>query len=201
MLVESENKLMQQSTRRTLIERVTSSKDDNSWHEFVGIYQRYILGFMLKMGLDFHEAEDLTQKVLLKLWKKLPEFEYRPGECRFRSWLAILSRSLLRDHRNLKQNKMRDRIDYEEIPETEVEAEIEAVCLSEWREFISKLAWERISERFNEQALDIFLQSSEKSIADIAEDYGLAENTVYVYRKRVETALKKEIFNLNYELG
>ena len=192
---------MQQSTRQTLIERMTKSKDDKSWHEFVEIYQRYIQGFMLKMGLDFHEAEDLTQTLLIKLWKKLPEFEYRPGECRFRSWLAILSRSLLRDHRNLKQNKMRSRINDEEIPETQVQAEIEAVCLSEWRDFISKLAWESISERFNAQKLDMFLQSSEKSIAQIAEEHGLSENTVYVYRKRVETALKKEIYNLNYELG
>ena len=192
---------MQQSTRQTLIERMTKSKDDKSWHEFVEIYQRYIQGFMLKMGLDFHEAEDLTQTLLIKLWKKLPEFEYRPGECRFRSWLAILSRSLLRDHRNLKQNKMRSRINDEVIPETQVQAEIEAICLSEWRDFISKLAWESISERFNAQKLDMFLQSSEKSIAQIAKEHGLSENTVYVYRKRVETALKKEIYNLNYELG
>ena len=27
----------------------------------------------------------------------------------------------------------------EEVPETEVQAEIEALCLSEWREFISKM--------------------------------------------------------------
>ena len=192
---------MSQSTRQTLIERVSNSKDEKSWQEFVNIYRPYIQGFMLKMGLDFHEAEDLAQTVLLKLWKKMPEFEYRPGECRFRSWLAIVSRSLLRDHRNLKQNKMRDQLDHEEIPEVEVSAEIEALCLSEWKEFISNLAWERISLRFKPEILEVFLQSSEKEIFDIAEEFGIAENTVYVYRKRVETALKKEIFNLNYELG
>lgn len=192
---------MNQSTRQTLIERVSKSKDENSWQEFVHIYRPYIQGFMLKMGLDFHEAEDLAQTVLLKLWKKMPEFEYRPGECRFRSWLAIVSRSLLKDHRNLKQNKMRDQLEHSEIPEVEVSSEIEAICLSEWRDFISKLAWERISRRFSPEALDIFMQSSEKEIAEIAKEYGFAENTVYVYRKRVETALKKEIFNLNYELG
>ena len=192
---------MSQSTRQTLIERVSNSKDEKSWQEFVNIYRPYIQGFMLKMGLDFHEAEDLAQTVLLKLWKKMPEFEYRPGECRFRSWLAIVSRSLLRDHRNLKQNKMRDQLDHDEIPEVEVSAEIESLCLSEWKEFISNMAWERISQRFKPEILEVFLQSSEKEIADIAEEFGIAENTVYVYRKRVETALKKEIFNLNYELG
>ncbi|MCM8533609.1 MAG: sigma-70 family RNA polymerase sigma factor [Lentisphaeraceae bacterium] len=192
---------MNQSTRRTLIERVTNSADESSWDEFVNIYQRYVLGFMLKMGINFHEAEDLTQKVMVKLWKKLPEFEYRPGTCRFRSWLAIISRSLIRDHRNLKQNKLNSQMSDEEVPDVEITAEIETISLIEWKEFISKLAWERVSKRFNQLALDVFLQSSHKEIADIAEDFGLAENTVYVYRKRVETALKKEIHNLNYELG
>ena len=192
---------MSHSTRQTLIERVSNSKDEKSWHEFIDIYQRYIQGFMLKMGVDFHEAEDLTQKVLLKLWQKMPEFEYRPGECRFRSWLVIISRSLLRDYQNLKQNKMREKIDHVEVLEALVEPDIEALSLSEWKEFISKLAWERISNRFKPEVLDVFLKSSEMDIAQIAEESGFAENTVYVYKKRVETALKKEIFNLNYELG
>ena len=192
---------MNQSTRRTLIERITTHSDEKSWNEFAGIYQRYIHGFMLKMGLNHHEAEDLTQKVMVKLWKKLPEFEYRPGECRFRSWLAIISRSLLRDHKNLKQNKLNSKIEYDEVPEVEISAEIDSLALSEWKTFISNLAWERISQRFNQQDLDVFLECSDKDISTVATELGLAENTVYVYRKRVETALKKEIYNLNYELG
>ena len=188
-------------TRLTLIQRVSDKKDEQSWQEFVDIYRNYILSFITKMGIDYNEAEDVSQKVLLKLWDKMPEFEYRPGECRFRSWMVIICRSIIKDHRNLKQNKMRAKIDYDEAPETEVSAEVDTIALEEWKEFISKKAWENITPQFKPEIIEVFLLCSQKSIADIAEEKGIAENTVYSYRKRVSTALKKEIYNLNYELG
>ena len=150
---------MDNSTRQTLIQKISDQKDEKSWEEFVRIYQGYIQGFIHKMGIEFDEVEDVAQKVLLKLWEKMPEFEYRPGQCRFRSWLAIVSRGILKDHKKLKQNKMRSLSDdFDETSDQEVTSEVEMLALQEWKDFISKLAWEKVSTRFSEEVLDVFLE-------------------------------------------
>ena len=59
-------------TRKTLIENVRKLKDDDSWEDFVHYYRAYIFAVIQGMGRTNQEAEDLSQKVLLKLWKKLP---------------------------------------------------------------------------------------------------------------------------------
>ena len=49
------------------------------------------------MGLSPEDSEDLRQAVLLKLWKKLPDFEYDDSR-RFRSWLATVTRNTVVDY-------------------------------------------------------------------------------------------------------
>ena len=52
------------------------------------------------------------------------------------------------------------------------------------------------------QQKDSFLQFSKgKSAEDIAKEFDLDSNTIYVYKKRVEAVLKTEIIKLNRELG
>ena len=192
---------MKDSTRLTLIQRVTDNKDEKSWEEFFGVYRPYIMGLVKKMGIEFNEVEDITQKILVTLWQKMPDFEYRPGQCKFRSWVTLISRTAINDFRKLKQNKMRNKIDSDEIPESKIDSEVEQLSELEWKKFIYNLAWERIAERFKEKELNAFKLSSKKSAKEVAEETGLGESTVYLYKKRVETAMLKDIYNLNYELG
>ena len=73
-------------TRVTLLMRVKNQHDDKSWEDFVFYYKKkFIYIICRKMGLNHHDGEEVVQKVLLKLWDKLPEFEYDQGS-RFRGW-------------------------------------------------------------------------------------------------------------------
>ncbi len=192
---------MSSSTRQTLIQRISNQSDEKSWEEFVKIYRPYIMGFMLKMGIEGNEVEDMTQKVILKLWKSIPTFEYKPGQCKFRSWLAIVSRNVIRDQARLKQNKLVKVIFDQTIPEPEVIAEIELTALEEWKVFISKLAWENIIQKYKPLEIEVFMQCAKNEINIVASNLGITVNTVYVYKRRIETAFKKEIYKLNLELG
>ena len=59
-------------TRQTLLQRVQDHSDENSWSEFVSYYQDYIYLICRRMKVSHHDAEELVQKTLLKLWQKLP---------------------------------------------------------------------------------------------------------------------------------
>ena len=73
---------------------------------------------------------------------------------------------------------------------------------SEWQSYISRKAWENISKNFGEQVLNAFMGFAEGLTgAEIAAKMDMAENTVYVYKLRVQKALHKEMMRLEYELG
>lgn len=191
-------------TRKTLIENVRQLKDDNSWEDFVHYYRAYIFAVIQGMGLSNQEAEDLSQKVLLKLWKKLPDFEYRPNKCKFRTWLCTVIRSVviseIRSQTSRGKGYQRFKDDSEDkgfsLPE------IEQLANQEWKAHIGKLAWENIKGSFTDKVIEAFLLFSEGlSTVEIAEKLNVEPNTVNVYKKRVREKLLKEINLLDSELG
>ena len=189
-------------TRFTLIQKMKNSPDENSWVDFDQTYRPYIIGIVRKMNYDFHENEDLAQMIMVKLWKSLGKFDYRPGECKFRSWVAIVARNTFLKQISLKRNKVFKDVDDSVEIEGASLPEIENVAFEEWKDFILQKALENTSTQFSKQVFEIFLKFSKgMKPDDIAEETGVASNTVYVYKKRVEAVLKKEILKLNQELG
>lgn len=192
------------NTRKTLIERVRKLKDNDSWEDFVHYYRAYIFAVIQGLGLSNQEAEDLSQKVLLKLWKSLPEFEYRPNKCKFRTWLCTVIRSVVFSDLRSKNSRGKgyerfkadnDETDYS-LPE------IEQLANQEWKTHIGKMAWENIKDCFTDKVIEAFLLFSEGlSTPEIAENLGVEANTVNVYKKRVRDKLCKEINLLDSELG
>ena len=82
------------------------------------------------------------------------------------------------------------------------EPEIEKIAEEEWMLYISQLAWETISKDFKETLLQAFLRSSEdEEVSSIAQDLGISESSVYVYKQRVQKALMKEVLRLENYLG
>ena len=64
------------NTRKTMLIRLQNQYDEHSWEEFVATYRQYIYNVIRRMNLNHHDALEIVQIVLIKLWKKLPEFNY-----------------------------------------------------------------------------------------------------------------------------
>ena len=191
-----------QDTRQTLIQRVRQDADESSWSEFDKTYRPYIIGIVRKMNFDYHENEDLAQLILMKLWKGMADFEYRPNECKFRSWVAIVSKNAIRDFIANKQRKVKEQSELELDLEDRRLGMIDEWVFDEWKEFVSQRAWTVVEEKFSQNVIDTFLMFSKGLKAeDIANELKMDKNTVYVYKKRVEAVLKSEILKLNRELG
>jgi RNA polymerase sigma factor (sigma-70 family) len=58
--------------------------DGEALEELLRISQPWVFNLVLRMVPDYHEAEDLSQEILLKTVLKLPSFR---AESRFRTWL------------------------------------------------------------------------------------------------------------------
>lgn len=196
----------QNRTRLTLIERVCQGeRSDSSWEDFVGTYRSYIYVVIRRFHIDETLCEDMLQEILLKLWKSLPEFEYRPQECRFRTWLSLVCRNVVKNH--LKSKIARNRkqeVEYEQVLQSLdkiSESEVEKISESEWKIFIAEKALENIRPKLAEKQLIVFEATlNDRPDCEVAVELATSEASIRVYRQRARNALMKEIMRLNKEL-
>ena len=189
------------NTRDTLIARMILQHDDVSWEEFVHYYRNYIFSVIGRMGVKNHDVEDFAQNILLTLWKKLPDFEYRPDQCRFRTWMnTVIRNDVMRYSRN--SNRYQNRVDSLDCAETETVPEINIIAEEEWKLHLYNMAWDKIKNKFSDKTrgcFQMFMDGDE--IDEICRTMDVKKNTAYIYRKKVLETLYHVIKDLDEQLG
>jgi RNA polymerase sigma factor (sigma-70 family) len=99
-------------TRVSLLLRVRDLGDGRSWDEFHAIYRPLIFGYLRRLGIKDHDANDLTQEVFSGLMAILPTFELdRSNGGRFRAYLWTMTRNALVAY--IRRKQVRDRAEEE----------------------------------------------------------------------------------------
>ena len=191
---------MGQKTRQTLIQRIKNQYDEKSWMEFIEVYRPYIAAIIRNMNVPEDEIDDHVQSVLVICWQKLPSFDYDPFKGRFRYWLSRISSYTVNNHvrKIARRNELSEKMD---IPHS-IPAEVEKMADQEWKSFISRMAWGNIQEELSNkvrQSFELIMEGMKPS--DIGLQLDVEENTIHVYKRRVEKKLFKEIQKLKAELG
>lgn len=193
-------------TRKTLLMRAKNQDDQAAWEEFVAYYRDFIGMVLRKMNLYSVDIDDLTQEILVKIWKSLPSHIYDKDRARFRSWLSRLIRNQVLNHmravqrRDNKHTMAAEDSSLEVLP-SHAEPEVEKIVRQEWEVYVVKLALKNISSLFSEGAIRAFTMSMEgKSSAQIAEELGVKPNSVVKLKNRVKVRLAEEIQYLRSEL-
>ena len=194
----------QLNTRLTLMARIKDKHDEESWQEFVNYYKQYVYNITRSMNLSHHDATEIVQLIMVKMWNKLPEFDVDSIRGKFRNWLYTVTANQVkdyikaRDRKNTRHQKAEQEKSY--LGNISV-PEVERIAKREWENYIAQLAWEKVSPDFEESVLNAFQMFAKKiDVKVIAEELGISESSVYVYRKRVKDKLQKEYNRLNEEL-
>jgi RNA polymerase sigma-70 factor (ECF subfamily) len=193
------------NTRETLIRRVQNQHDDRSWEEFVSIYRKFIYAVIRSLNISEHDANDILQQVLLKLWSKLPETDVSDFR-RFRSYLSTITRNCTIDfirERSKDREQLKDSTYEATLPAlTSIsESELEKIAGREWEIHLTSTAVSNLSPQFSGKAMQVFQMSMDgDTIETIAEKLELKTNSVYRLRNRVKERLVKEIQRLRTDL-
>ena len=193
------------NTSMTLIQKISTTQDEQSWEEFVHFYERYIYVVVRNMNISHHDTEEIVQQVMLKVWDKLKNFQYEPKKGKFRYWLCAIARNAVIDsvRKQQSQQRRRDGLHLENENNSNVNfPEVEEIAEKEWQNYIANMALERVRKLFNEKMLQCFLLFTEsKSIGAIAQQLELSENSVYIYKSRVQERILKEMKQLEHDIG
>ena len=108
-------------TNTSLIRRLCSAGDDNSWADFVSTYEpmvrSYVADRSLRRGvrMDDHDLNTVVQSVWVKLWKHFDNFEFDQQRGRFRTFLYAVTVNALIDFVRRNRKHTAGRVSWETI--------------------------------------------------------------------------------------
>jgi len=70
-----------------LLAQLGIPKNEAAWDRFVAEYRGYSMATCLRAGLQPHDAEEVTSRVIFSLYRAFPGFRYDPAK-RFRGYLT-----------------------------------------------------------------------------------------------------------------
>ena len=195
------------NTRVTLISKLRQKYDEESWQRFIDQYERYIYAVIAQTNIKQNDRADLVQNVLLALWQRLPDFNYDPEKCKFRTWMKAIIRNCVANYYQKKKRHDNDKTRHEKQMlvddiKLDIEPDIERIADEEWKLYISNLAWNKIEAEFKGKVAECFMMFMDGvEVESICQKLDIKKNTAYVFRLRVQKRLRQEILLLEEELG
>jgi RNA polymerase sigma factor (sigma-70 family) len=188
-------------TRLSLIQRLKSRDDNESWQEFLNIYSRMLHNVALRSGLTEVEAQDAVQETVISMVKTMPGFKYDPAVCSFKTWLQLLARKRIAD-----QFRKRVRVvvslaapgdpageEAESVPDPK-SLDRDAVWNAEWQKCIFDTAVQRVKGRASVEQFQIFdcYVLREWPLKRVVSTLGVSSAQVYLAKHRVMRLIKRE---------
>ena len=197
-------------TRRSLLSKLKSWENQDSWRDFFNTYWKLIFDVAKKSGLDEAEAQEAVQETVISVAKEMKGFQYDPAKGGFKRWLLTIARRRILDqmrkrYRNRTANTLNP-------ADTSVDAEIsltseesitpDALWDEEWKTHLLAAAMARVRGQVKAEHFQIFEQTTVHgwSIADTAKAFNVSRINVHVIRHRISGLMKKELKRLEEKL-
>jgi len=199
-------------TRDTLLSRLKDWGDDESWRDFFNTYWKLVYGVALKAGLTEQEAQDVVQETVITVARRIPEFNYNPAVCSFKTWLLNLTRWRIVDQlRKRPRNRAAHRIHPDSTARTSTVENVAdpavlnlgAIWDEEWEQQLLDAAIQRVKRKVNPEHYQIFhlCVFKEWPVEKVARELGVSAPRIYLAKHRIAGLLKKEVKTLERQLN
>ncbi len=187
-------------TRQSLLSRLKSWDDQESWRKFFDTYGELIYSLARKAGLNDPDSQDVVQETLISVAKEMPGFKYHPELGSFKSWLRQVARRRIVDQ--LRKKMPEDQYltselrggDLEDIPD-QVGPAFETIWEEEWQKHILQAALRRVKNKVHPRQFQMFdlYVTQQWPMKSVMDTLGVSAAQVYMAKMRVSRLLKSEI--------
>lgn len=187
-------------TRNSLLSGMRESKSyshrQSSQTNFFETYQPLLVVFFQRKGLQSQDADDLAQLLVMKLMKRLERRFDLGRDGKFRAYLFSAAHNVLKDfYKELKRSPINSGIELGNVSENELKQKIEDQVDIDLLVEAKRRVGRKVSER--DWQVFVALTESNKSVEQIAEQFGLTRNATDNIKYRIIKKLKKEVDVLN----
>ena len=199
-------------TRDSLLSRLKDWQDDASWHDFFNTYWKLVYGVALKAGLTEQEAQEVVQETVITVARRIPEFNYDPFVCSFKTWLLNLTRwrivdQLRKRHPSNANHHLNERpgnwpTPIDAVPDP-ASLDLESVWDAEWQQHLLQTAIQGVKRKVNPEQYQIFhlCVFKEWSAKKVSRELGVSAARVYLAKHRVGAMLKREIKSVEKKMN
>jgi RNA polymerase sigma factor (sigma-70 family) len=186
-------------TRASLLLRLQQPDDERAWQEFVEIYQPLIERLALRYGLQSADAQDISQEVLARVAKAIPEWEHDPARGSFRGWLTRVTRNLTIEQFRTRARRPLTNPESGQLEQFQRDAD-SIFQLEQQRELFGWAA-RKARDQFVPTTWQAFWLTAveQQSPSEVAEQLGLSTGAVYIARSRVMARLRELIEQTEFE--
>jgi RNA polymerase sigma-70 factor (ECF subfamily) len=188
-------------TSVSLLERLAASPSSDDWRRLLDLYQPLIRVWLTRAGVEPSDRDDLSQDVLLVVFREVNHFERR-GVGAFRGWLRNILTNRVRDYfRGQKYqpnatggSDFLRRLDELESPESE----LSKLWDREHDEHVAAALMRRVQGDFAATTWEAFrrhILEGEPAV-QVAEALGQSLNSVLLAKSRVLKRLRGELADL-----
>lgn len=187
------------TTQRSLLMRLQSGADKQSWALFVELYAPLVHTFLRRRGLQEADAADLTQDVLMAVARRIDSFQYDPARCTFRHWLLTIVENRLRNFWRQRDAGWRGSGGteaYELLASHEQSSNGHATQWDrEYERHLFQVAAEQVRGDFKDSTWSAFSQTAleKRPGKEVAADLGTSVAAVYMSKRRVITRIREQI--------
>lgn len=191
-------------TRQSLLSRLRTWDDRESWNTFYHTYGRLLFRYAVKAGLTAVEAEDVVQDTVVSVAKEMPKFDYQPERGSFKGWLHQIVRRRVVDHlrRRGREHALQDPVD-DAIEAADPRGDWESLWNAEWAQHVTSRAVARVKEQVSARQFQIFSLAvlQDRSASEVCRTLGVNAAVVYLARHRVGRLLRRELERIRREEG
>jgi RNA polymerase sigma-70 factor (ECF subfamily) len=197
-------------TRASLLERLRSLDDRDSWQEFYDLYGQLVYRFAIQRGLTDAEAKDVMQETFVCMSRRLKEFKYNPAIGSFRSWLLHTTQWRVADqlkkrgpgHEAVETDDDSSRAGtLERLADQAFEHQADGWD-RDWRHSLFDLAVDRVKKELGARQFQVFdlYVLKEWPVTKVAQTLGVNVGQVYLTKHRVMKMIRREIRDLQNQL-
>ena len=177
-------------TSVSLLEQARSSADPDAWRLLVELYTPLLHAWLTAAHLQPADRDDLTQRVLEVLVRRLPEFQHNGQTGAFRKWLRNITVNFLKEFWRGRPSPATDSI-LEQLADPggrlsivwdkQHDLHVYQGLVAIVRREVTDTTW----QAFHRSAIE------DKPARQVAEELGITVNAVLIARSRVLSRLRK----------
>ncbi len=182
-------------TSLSLLDRLGDKPTDDDWRRLLELYQPLLRSWMARAGVEEHAIDDLSQDVLLVVFREVVGFERR-GPGAFRGWLRAILANRTSDYFRSRQRHQTATHDLSELESPA--SSLSAVWDREHDEHVVATLLQQVEPHFTPITWQAFQRHVLQGVLapQVAEELSLSLNSVLLAKSRVLKRLRQELGKL-----